>query len=301
MDINYKTIRRNTIIQWVVSLIITAIIIGLFYWNSRNHIWVMHQTELLNMIKVAASQIDGDLHSTLKANRDDEQSDSYKLIKSRLKNIRDAVSDIRFIYTMVKSNDPSKPNQWRFVVDAEENPVDMSHSGDPFDVTDFIQMQSSFDQPIVDEVINQDQWGSFLSAYAPIRNSKGQAVAIVGVDRKGSLILRDLDQLLFNTFIAGTGMILAISLISVFYYRHRQNLLLKQVMEHQYDHIKKLEGLLPICSVCKNIRDDHNTQKGSGHWKLLEDYISDHSSADFTHTICPECLVKHYREEQTQN
>jgi nitrate/nitrite-specific signal transduction histidine kinase len=52
--------------------------------------------------------------------------------------------------------------------------------------------------------------------------------------------------------------------------------------------IKTLTGLLSICSVCKKIRND----KGS--WEQLEVYIRDHSEADFSHTICPECVKASY-------
>jgi hypothetical protein len=52
------------------------------------------------------------------------------------------------------------------------------------------------------------------------------------------------------------------------------------------DNVKELKGLLPICSWCNNIRDDN------GYWKKLETYIQEHSSAEFTHGICPECLRK---------
>ena len=47
--------------------------------------------------------------------------------------------------------------------------------------------------------------------------------------------------------------------------------------------VKQLSGLLPICANCKKIRDDH------GYWTQLESYIADHSEADFTHGICPDC------------
>lgn len=49
------------------------------------------------------------------------------------------------------------------------------------------------------------------------------------------------------------------------------------------DHVKQLQGLLPICSVCKKIRDD------KGYWNRIEAYISQHSEAQFSHGICPEC------------
>lgn len=54
--------------------------------------------------------------------------------------------------------------------------------------------------------------------------------------------------------------------------------------------IKSLEGLLPICSSCKKIRDDR------GYWNQLEKYIMMHSDARFTHGICPDCARRHYPE-----
>ncbi|MHB8894785.1 MAG: response regulator [Candidatus Geothermincolia bacterium] len=51
-------------------------------------------------------------------------------------------------------------------------------------------------------------------------------------------------------------------------------------------HIKRLQGLLPICCYCKKIRDDQN------YWQEIEHYIHEHSEADFSHGICPECYKK---------
>jgi len=55
-------------------------------------------------------------------------------------------------------------------------------------------------------------------------------------------------------------------------------------------NIKQLSGLLPICASCKKIRDD------KGYWKQLEWYITEHSTAEFSHSICPECVKKLYPE-----
>ncbi len=52
--------------------------------------------------------------------------------------------------------------------------------------------------------------------------------------------------------------------------------------------LKVLRGLLPICSVCKDIRDDQ------GYWRQLEAYIRDHSEAEFTHSLCPKCMKEIY-------
>lgn len=52
--------------------------------------------------------------------------------------------------------------------------------------------------------------------------------------------------------------------------------------------IKKLQGILPICSVCKKIRDE------AGLWRWMEEYIQDRSEAKFSHSICPVCAKTHY-------
>jgi len=55
--------------------------------------------------------------------------------------------------------------------------------------------------------------------------------------------------------------------------------------------LKVLTGIIPICSHCKRIRDDDTNV-----WSQLEEYISTHSNADFSHGICPSCLKEHYPE-----
>jgi len=52
--------------------------------------------------------------------------------------------------------------------------------------------------------------------------------------------------------------------------------------------VKKLSGFLPICASCKKIRDD------KGYWNQIEVYIRDHSEADFSHGLCPECVENLY-------
>lgn len=58
------------------------------------------------------------------------------------------------------------------------------------------------------------------------------------------------------------------------------------LLEAARANIKQLEGIIPICMYCKNIRDDKES------WQQLESYISEHSEALFSHGICPECFPK---------
>ena len=59
-------------------------------------------------------------------------------------------------------------------------------------------------------------------------------------------------------------------------------------LENALGKVKTLSGLLPICASCKKIRND------KGYWDRIEFYISEHSDAEFTHSICPDCAKKLY-------
>jgi phosphoserine phosphatase RsbU/P len=55
--------------------------------------------------------------------------------------------------------------------------------------------------------------------------------------------------------------------------------------------VKTLRGIVPICAGCKKIRDD------SGFWQQVECYVRDHSEAEFSHGLCPECIKTYYPDE----
>ena len=59
-------------------------------------------------------------------------------------------------------------------------------------------------------------------------------------------------------------------------------------LEKALSEIKTLRGILPLCSFCKKIRDD------KGYWEQVDVYIKKHSEADISHSVCPECVKKHY-------
>jgi ligand-binding sensor domain-containing protein len=65
---------------------------------------------------------------------------------------------------------------------------------------------------------------------------------------------------------------------------------LERRVQEALQHIQTLKGLLPICASCKKIRDD------GGYWNQIETYVSSHSGAEFSHSICPDCLTKLYPE-----
>jgi hypothetical protein len=67
-----------------------------------------------------------------------------------------------------------------------------------------------------------------------------------------------------------------------------------QELQTALARVKTLSGLLPICANCKRIRNDQ------GYWNQVEEYVSNHSEATFSHGICPECLHKLYPEQEQE-
>ena len=61
-------------------------------------------------------------------------------------------------------------------------------------------------------------------------------------------------------------------------------------LEEALAHVQRLQGLLPICSYCKKVRNEAN------YWEQVDSYLSSHSDLDFTHSICPVCTEKMMKE-----
>jgi len=76
------------------------------------------------------------------------------------------------------------------------------------------------------------------------------------------------------------------SKVRIFAQLHRQ----RTIIQQQLEEIKTLRGIFPICSHCKKIRND------TGYWEEVEVYVRDHSDAEFSHSVCPECIKTHYPE-----
>jgi len=75
---------------------------------------------------------------------------------------------------------------------------------------------------------------------------------------------------------------------SILYAIERQNLMTK--LKEALEQVKALEGLLPICCYCKDIKNER------GLWLSIESYIQRHSDARFSHGICPKCAEKYHQE-----
>ncbi len=66
-------------------------------------------------------------------------------------------------------------------------------------------------------------------------------------------------------------------------------------LEKTLDEVKTLRGIVPICSYCKKVRNDQ------GYWDQVEVYVREHTEAEFSHGICPECLKQHFPDMSISN
>jgi hypothetical protein len=115
--------------------------------------------------------------------------------------------------------------------------------------------------------------------------------AIAGVDGIASVVLKSfsLSMLPWSISFAFFN-----GVIGLYYGTIKQANLAKEELilelQNALTEVKKLSGMLPICSSCKKIRDDE------GYWQQIEEYIRNHSEADFTHGICNDCVKDLYPE-----
>jgi hypothetical protein len=72
------------------------------------------------------------------------------------------------------------------------------------------------------------------------------------------------------------------------FYLVQREIGLRHGLEEALSQVKTLQGYLPICAHCKSVRNDE------GYWQQVEVYVREHSDAEFTHGICPDCLKEHF-------
>jgi len=139
------------------------------------------RNQLKSIAQTAALLIDVDRLDQIPLNKAGMQTPAYNYIDDQLRKIKAANPQIEYIYILKKVD---SSNIWRFVVDADPEGDEGQHSfpGDSYDAGRFPEMLKGFNEPSADKKIETDEWGSSLSGYAPIRNTIGQPVAVLGVD-----------------------------------------------------------------------------------------------------------------------
>ncbi|NNE90155.1 MAG: HAMP domain-containing protein [Verrucomicrobiales bacterium] len=214
-NLNFKT---KLLIAFLGLSVVTAALLSTISIHhsqktARNHI----RSNALSIAVSAAAQVDGDLHEQIQ-NPGDEETEAYRQIEKELRRIRDANRrndvHVAFIYTMRRvAEDPDK---WIYVVDAEEPGDDKSGVGDETEWetlgTDADEEPLRLGDSYAENSFTKDEFGVWLSANAPILNSEGEPVAVLGVDFKADDIIAEKNRILIAN-LGGLAVALVLAVI----------------------------------------------------------------------------------------
>jgi PAS domain S-box-containing protein len=169
-----------------MNLFVLGLIAVMFFLMIRSKMRRDIRERLRDVVSLAALQVDAGAHITL-TNPEDEGNEQYLIFRGNLQEIRDAATDIRFVYTMRKSLN----GKIMFVVDAETDPEDIAHLGDIYDNPGPVLSEefATLSRPVVEDDFYMDKWGTWLTGYAPFYTDDGKRAGVIGIDIAASRVL----------------------------------------------------------------------------------------------------------------
>ena len=320
-----------------------------FYVRAMDNLMRSLQSRLQNSAALLSETLDARDLDVVRTATDVDQA-AYRDALEKVRRVRRTNPDIAFLYVMRRADDGAV----QFVVDSDETEAQAQPGKIYADVVP--EMLAGFHQPVVDDELYEDEWGVFLSGYAPLRNGGGRY--LVGIDMRADQVRHNLRELRLTGLASLFASLLLALLFALYLSRgltrriarvtaHCRDLALGRLnvriegrtfdefddlaesfnamgsalggtraelekaiaelkatqhgleervadrtreLQETVEKMDVLRGLLPICCSCKKIRDDQ------GYWRQVEQFVSQHTGARFTHGICPECQLKLYGE-----
>ena len=174
----------------LLSLFTGALVLAVFFFGARAVLFEALRDQVLAIASTGAGQIDGDLHRTIKQ----IDTPEYNKVRTQLRAIRDANLHndltVRYVYTMRQSPDKG----WLYVVDAEDDPAQISFPDTWVEFQDGHPI--TLGDAYADPDFSTDSYGTWLSANAPVRDAQGNIVAMLGVDLSADDVLAEMSHLL---------------------------------------------------------------------------------------------------------
>lgn len=154
------------------------------YGETKKALKETMRDELMALAGAVASQIDGDTLGALKAG--DETTPQFQRIHQQLVAIKNSHPDIKYAYTMRRDG-----GKMRFIVDADYGTeegagIDEEYKAEEPDP----QLSEGFNRVSANYEFQTDKWGSFLSGFAPLKDSKGKSVGVVGIDMTSNRVVQ---------------------------------------------------------------------------------------------------------------
>lgn len=188
-----------------IALLSSLLAATFIYLPARKLVFGLMQSNVLSIAATTASLLDASGHEKIRT-RQDQSGENYLRVEEQLRKARNANRRrdiyVKFLYTMRPY--PENPAKAQFVVDSEEHGEDKSNVGDIYKVDNQDYKFRLNDDQVEDRFL-RDQWGVWLTASAPLRDARGDAVAAVGVDVSAEDTLKQLHGLLWNGALALAG------------------------------------------------------------------------------------------------
>ena len=193
----FKSLRSKLVFATTCLALVVVMITGvMLYFQSWSQIFSEIQERILAIAQTAASNVNGEQHSML-LKYHNEESVTYLSIQQYLRKVRNENPDLAFVYSLAKDKDGGII----IVVDGAEGEEHVG-IGHPYDSNHTVE-QAFLGTPSVLKDFEVDEWGTFLTAYAPIFNSVGDVAAVLSVDLDASRVLAARrKQLLMTALIA---------------------------------------------------------------------------------------------------
>lgn len=232
---------RDALISFTLVMLVAGLT-GLAVYGSSSSIMKKEVQDTLQATAQAASYLThGDLHQTI-TEPDQKYSPDYERARAPYYALLKANPNIAFIYTMIMQDD-----KIRFILDSkilkEGDEDDTSGVMEEYtDATDMLIEAFKARVPMVEDEAYTDEWGTFLSGYAPIYNSRGDFLGLIGADIRLTDYLESVGKVR-NALLLGLGVALIVSLLIAYsvYYSRKKSLSIEIAARRQQDEVVTIE------------------------------------------------------------
>jgi adenylate cyclase len=197
--LRYRT--RLLIFFSATAILASGLSIAVVYERSRQYLLEEFRAKVESIAATVGSLLDGDLHKTIQA-RSDETSTAYLKLQQQLRRARDANrrpdTYINYLFTIYPA--VQDPSVIEIGVDPEESLENAAHAGDVYHSSRGKSIK--IEQVQVDQDFSTDQWGTWLSANAPIQDSSGKVVAAVTAEFSADRVHQKLKPVLYGGLLA---------------------------------------------------------------------------------------------------
>lgn len=200
--------RKLFLTHWLAVVLVSGSIGTYFYFSAAESLKDNLRFRLQNTAALMAYMLqDAPLDALRSA--EDAAKPEYRDLLSRLRQYRRTNPDIAFVYVMRRTGD-----QIHFVLDSDESPA-QALPGRPY-TNELIELREGFRTPSVDPNLNRDEWGVFMSGYAPVR-SGAPGEYMVGIDLRADEFSRKFQRLRLSGLLSLVASLLLALLFSRYF------------------------------------------------------------------------------------